>query len=141
MTAPAGSPDCPRCGRRGELFARCPDCGADLRPLLQVMALADEHFNAAVVQARARQWQNAAEHLAVARALSPMDVDVVVLLAKVRHRQGRRRAAEARALWQRALELDPDRADARAALESTDLAPKQRRRAPARRARRTGRGR
>ncbi|MGO4425117.1 hypothetical protein AB4Z54_42145, partial [Streptomyces sp. MCAF7] len=108
----------PLCGRT--LTAptlQCPECRGDLRPLAQIAALADEHFNKAVALARAQQWHSAAEHLAVTRALSPNDVDAIVLLAKVRYRQRGRQRAEARQLMERALELAPDREDVRSAVE------------------------
>jgi tetratricopeptide (TPR) repeat protein len=141
VPAPTGAIDCPRCRRRTALRASCSTCGTDLQPLLRTAALADEYFNRALSQARRLQWQDAAEHLAVVLALRPSDVDALVLLAKVRHRQGRRRAEEAKSLWQRALELDPDRQDARAALELLALAPVPRRRTPSKSQRRAGRGR
>ncbi|KMS70333.1 hypothetical protein ACM01_32050 [Streptomyces viridochromogenes] len=112
--------NCPLCGRTLRAPApECPVCRGDLRPLAQVAALADEHFNKAVVLARAQQWHGAAESLAVTRALSPNDVDAIVLLAKVRYRQRGGRRAEVRQLLERALELAPDREDVRSALEET----------------------
>ncbi|ORT53642.1 tetratricopeptide repeat protein [Streptomyces sp. CB03238] len=110
--------NCPLCGRTLTApVPECPVCRGDLRPLAQIAALADEYFNKAVALARAQQWHSAAEHLAVTRALSPNDVDAIVLLAKVRYRQRGGRRAEARQLLQRALDLAPDREDVRAALE------------------------
>ena len=119
--------DCPLCGRALTAPApECPACCGDLRPLAQIAALADEHFNKAVVLARAQQWRSAAEHLAVTRALSPNDVDAIVLLAKVRHRQRGGERTEVGRLLRRALELAPDREDVRVALEQ--FARPQRRR-------------
>lgn len=110
--------NCPLCGRTLTTPAlQCPVCRGDLRPLAQIAALADEHFNKAVALARAEQWHGAAEHLAVTRALSPGDVDAIVLLAKVRYRQRGSRRAEVRELLERALGLAPDREDVRSALE------------------------
>lgn len=118
--------DCPLCGRTLTAPApRCSVCRGDLRPLAQIAAVADEHFNKAVALARAEQWNAAAEHLAVTRALSPGDVDAVVLLAKVRHRQRGGRRAEARELLERALELAPDREDVRSALEEAARPPRR----------------
>jgi tetratricopeptide (TPR) repeat protein len=110
--------DCPLCGRTLTAPApECPVCRGDLRPLARIAALADEHFNRAVALARRQQWHGAAEHLAVTRALSPHDVDAIVLLAKVRYRQRGGQRAEAGRLLRRAVELAPDREDVRAALE------------------------
>ncbi|NUR00947.1 MAG: hypothetical protein HOY79_31790 [Streptomyces sp.] len=121
--------DCPLCGRTlTEPAAECPACRGDLRSLAQIAALADEHFNKAVAAARALRWDSAAEHLAVTRALSPGDVDAIVLLAKVRHRQrGGQRAEEVRRLLRRAQELAPDREDVGSALEEA-ARPRHRRR-------------
>ncbi|MFE7270060.1 hypothetical protein [Streptomyces sp. NPDC057623] len=117
--------NCPLCGRTLRAPApECPVCRGDLRPLAQIAALADEHFNKALALARARQWHGAAENLAVTRALSPNDVDAIVLLAKVRHRQRGARRAEARQLLERALELAPDRDDVRSALEEAARPPR-----------------
>jgi hypothetical protein len=85
--------------------------------------------------ARARRWHRAAEHLAVTRALSPNDVDAIVLLAKVRYRQQGGQRAEAGHLLQRALELAPDREDVRAALEKLVRPQPQRRQGRKRRRR------
>jgi tetratricopeptide (TPR) repeat protein len=120
--------NCPLCGRTLTAPAsECPVCRGDLRPLAQIAALADEHFNKAVALARAEQWHRAAEHLAVTRALSPNDVDAIVLLAKVRYRQRGGQRAEATQLLRRALELAPDREDVRSALEEAARPQRQRR--------------
>ena len=121
--------DCPLCGRPlAALTARCPMCQGDLGPLAQLAALADEHYNRAVALARDHQWQGAAEQLAVTRALRPNDVEAIVLLAKVRYRQGGRRRAEAARLLRQALDLAPDRADVRAALDEAARPPRPPRR-------------
>lgn len=128
--------DCPLCGRPLTALAReCPVCHGDLRPLAQIAALADEHFNQAVRLARAERWHSAAEHLAVTRALRPNDVDALVLLAKVRHRQRGGQRTEASQLLRRALELAPDREDVRSALEDS-ARPRRRPRQTRRRRRR-----
>ncbi|MGH3795779.1 MAG: hypothetical protein ACRDSP_12920 [Pseudonocardiaceae bacterium] len=94
---------------------RCPGCGADLRPLVQVVDLANYHFNEALRAARAGDWHRAAEYGAVTLALQPDDVDAIVLLAKISRGQGRRERS--RQLWQRASALAPRRADIQRAVE------------------------
>jgi tetratricopeptide (TPR) repeat protein len=120
MTTAAGLV-CPLC--RAELAGlpdRCPGCGGDLRPLARVGELADCHFTAAVRAVRDRRWGTAAEHLAVTLALAPDDVDALVLLGKVRWREGQRE--NARAAWADALRLDPNREVARVGVEHADAA-------------------
>jgi hypothetical protein len=109
---------CPGCRRSlASVSPWCPGCGGDLRPLVQLVDLANHHFNEAVRAARARDWHRAAEHGAVTLALQPDDVDAIVLLAKVSHRQGRRNRSWQ--LRQRALELAPQRPDVRRAIEGS----------------------
>lgn len=88
--------------------------------------LANHYFNQAVRAARAGDWHRAAEQGAVTLALHPDDVDAIVLLAKVSRRQGR--SDRSRQLWQRALELAPQRPDVQRAVEqgSQPLSPWQR---------------
>ncbi|MGH3941991.1 MAG: hypothetical protein ACRDTG_25895 [Pseudonocardiaceae bacterium] len=114
---------CPWCRRAlAAVSPQCPGCAGDLRPLVQVMDLANGHFNEAVRAARAGDWHRAAEQVAVTLALQPEDLDAIVLLAKISRRQGR--AERARQLWQRALELAPDRLDLqRAAAQSAAPSP------------------
>ncbi|MGH3717775.1 MAG: tetratricopeptide repeat protein [Pseudonocardiaceae bacterium] len=104
----------------------CPGCGGDLRPLVQVVDLANHHFNEALRAARAGDWHRAAEQGTVTLALRPDDADAVVLLAKIARRQGRRDRSQQ--LWRRALELAPQRPDIQRALEegSQPLPPWQR---------------
>ncbi|HLU60191.1 MAG TPA: hypothetical protein VKZ81_32420 [Pseudonocardia sp.] len=106
---------CPRCrGQQERLGERCVRCGADLAPLARIVERADAAHDAAVRAARAGRWAEAGEQASIALALVPDDVDTIVLLAKITHRQGRRkRSAE---LWARAGELDPGRTDVPIAL-------------------------
>jgi predicted Zn-dependent protease len=106
---------CPRCrGQQKRLGERCIQCGADLTALMRIVERADAAHDAAVRAARAGRWAEAGEQASVALAFVPDDVDTIVLLAKIAHRQGRRkRSAE---LWERVGELDPDRADVPVAL-------------------------
>lgn len=104
---------CPRCRRHlPSAVPRCPHCATDLRPLVQLAALADRHFNDGVRAALAGRWNRAAEHVAVTLSLQPDDLDAVVLLAKIALRQGRRERS--RRLWEQALGLAPHRDDIRA---------------------------
>jgi hypothetical protein len=93
VTAPAPVV-CPLCGADlRELSELCPTCRGDLRPLRGVANLADHHFNEAVRAARTGRWSVAAEHHTATLAISPRDVDAMVLLGKVRYRQARYAAA------------------------------------------------
>jgi cytochrome c-type biogenesis protein CcmH/NrfG len=123
---------CPRCrGQQKRLGERCIQCGADLTALVRIVERADAAHDAAVRAARAGRWAEAGEQASVALAFVPDDVDTVVLLAKITHRQGRRKRSVE--LWERAAELDPDRADVPLALAELR---KPAARLPARRAKR-----
>lgn len=79
---------CPNCRKAlPGLPARCYACQGDLSALRDLRALADQHFNRAVRAARDRQWQNAAEDLAVALTLNPADTEARTLLDKIHHHQ------------------------------------------------------
>ena len=110
------APACPYCGEDIARIGRdCPHCERDLRPLRRTAEMADRYFNRAVRAARRSDWSAAGEHLAVTIALVPDDLDALVLLGKVRVRQGDPTAALR--LWTGVLDHDPDRSDADAALE------------------------
>lgn len=124
MTSALACPWC-RCALAA-VSPQCPGCAGDLRPLVQVRDLANGHFNEAVRAARAGDWHRAAEQVTVTLALQPEDLDAIVLLAKISRRQGR--GERARQLWERALELAPERLDIQraAAQGAAPLPPCQR---------------
>lgn len=116
-TPPARTPGpgllCPLCREpSAQLSDSCARCGGDLTPLAILGNLADHHFNRAVAAARTKDWEEAAEHLAVSLALRPDDVEAIVLLGKARFRRNRR--SDAAALWGEALRLEPGRVDVQA---------------------------
>ncbi len=109
-------PVCPLCSEQlVTLSDRCPFCFGDLRLLMRLVQMADRYFNLAVVAAREKRWWEAAEHLAVTRALREDDVDALMLLGKVRRSGGQHDLANA--AWQEALRHAPDRADIRQAID------------------------
>ena len=99
---------CPSCGSGITVdIDKCRTCDVDLRPLIRVASMADLYYNRAVADARERQWNRAAENLAVALALRPDDVDALVLMGKVRVYQADVDAALE--VWERVRNLDPVR--------------------------------
>jgi hypothetical protein len=79
---------CPSCQRRlATLVSPCPDCAADLSPLVALRDLADRHFNQAVQRVRLGHWNLAAESLAVVLALDTHDLEAQALLETVRSHQ------------------------------------------------------
>jgi hypothetical protein len=101
-------PACPRCRRPLEAARDdCPGCGRDVTALRRVSDLADRSFNRGLRAARARDWHEAGEALAVTLALRPDDVEATALAARVARRQGR--ADRSRELAERVVLLDPAR--------------------------------
>lgn len=98
---------CPLCDAALDSFVpRCPHCRGDLGGIARVLELGDCYFNRAVLHAREGLWAPAAEHLAVALAVHPEDVEALVLLGKVRYHQ--HDDAGALAAWRAAARLRQD---------------------------------
>lgn len=62
---------CPACDRRKVTETTCPQCGADLGPLLRIAAFPLECLEEGQTQLQARNYERALTHLGVAATLAP----------------------------------------------------------------------
>ncbi len=87
MTTETGKIDvtCPACDRRSVSGQTCPQCGADLGPLLRMAAFPLECLQEGQSQLRARNFDGALTHLGAAATMAPDLEAARIALEEARH--------------------------------------------------------
>jgi LysM repeat protein len=98
----------------------CPDCGQDLAVLVRETRRVDILFNEGLAAAKAGDAATSIRRLEDALTLAPQRIDVLDLLARLYLRSGLR--SDALAAWKRLLQIAPDNAAAKQAVQDLEAA-------------------